>query len=750
MMKKSIIAPALILAVGTLLQSCSLDAPFGDAAEGNLTITTEINGDVIKTRSISADELSVLREKCVVYIENDKGIIRRYRGVDNIPENIKLQTGSYVVEAWSGDSVSASFDKKFYRGWERFQINEGQNSLTLKCNIANVLASVDPASLNVNLTDLKVTFYHSCGELEFTEANIPTDKGYFMMPNADKDLQYRIEGKKADGSAYTQEGKINNVERAHEYCMTLTEEEKPITEGGALIRITIADIPLIEQNVEIFPAPAIRGVDFNIDEQIVSTNKSFTDARVYVRGYFGLSSIVMTTSAPIAGVPSGQNILEGSTIADLTAAGIRVERRESVDASAEGDDVEVGEVYVTFSKAFLDALPASDSEYQFTFEATDGNHRTSTGVLKIANTDAAITHPAPIGTVAAPDPNTNPMAIGARSAVVSGAIYDTDAAQNFGIKYRVQGTSQWNEAYPTSGAAAAARRAARATRADGGTFSVTLTGLQPGTTYEYKAFCNDYDSAQVMSFTTESIYQMPDASFEEWSTYSAKTLLGTKNVILPGNTGDKLTSFWGSGNEGAATANMVICNKSTDMTHSGQYSARLNSTAAAGKLAAGNIFVGYYVKTDGTDGVLSLGRQYNGSHPSKLRVYANYRPGTVNIINSNNVNYIDVEEGGLDHGQIYVALTDDVYEIRTKSSDRKLFDVNDPHVLAYGQVTWKNNFGPDGQLQLLEIPIVYNERAKTKRPTHIVIVASASKFGDYFSGSQYSVMYLDDFEFVYE
>lgn len=88
-------------------------------------------------------------------------------------------------------------------------------------------------------------------------------------------------------------------------------------------------------------------------------------------------------------------------------------------------------------------------------------------------------------------------------------------------------------------------------------------------------------------------------------------------------------------------------------------------------------------------------------------------------------------------------------EVRTDPNNQKLFMQSDPHVIAYGQVTWKEAFGPDGQLQMIEIPFEYKDIAKTKRPTHIVIVASASKFGDYFCGSSKSVMYLDDFELVY-
>ena len=121
---------AVALTVAAMLPSCSMDDPFGPQGEGNLTITTEINGDVVKTRAIGADELAQLREKCVVYIENNKGVIRKYKGVDNIPEQIKLQTGSYVAEAWSGDSVSASFSAKFYRGYQPFEISDGQNTLT--------------------------------------------------------------------------------------------------------------------------------------------------------------------------------------------------------------------------------------------------------------------------------------------------------------------------------------------------------------------------------------------------------------------------------------------------------------------------------------------------------------------------------------------------------------------------------------------------------------------------------------------
>ena len=129
--------------------------------------------------------------------------------------------------------------------------------------------SVNPDALSLGITDLKVTFSHSRGSLEFTEDNIRDAKGYFMMPNADKNLSYKVEGLKADGTPIKKEGIIQNVERAHEYVLNITAEAGGNKPGGALIKIRIDDIPLIEEVVEIYGRPTIEGVEFNIDEQVV-------------------------------------------------------------------------------------------------------------------------------------------------------------------------------------------------------------------------------------------------------------------------------------------------------------------------------------------------------------------------------------------------------------------------------------------------------------------------------------------------
>ena len=740
--EKLIAGSAVMLAGSVLFSSCAKDNPFDGSAEGTLELSTAVKGELqVDTRAIGNDEMKSLRDNCVIYIENAKGVIRKYKGVENVPSQIKLTVGEYVVEGWTGDSVSASYDKKFYRGYRKFQLSEGTTPLTLNCNIANVVTSVDPVSLNVDLKNLKVTFSHSRGSLDFDNSNIPTSKGYFMMPNADKDLSYEIEGILSDGSPYHKEGKIEGVKRAHEYVVRLSADQPPVTQGGALIRIEIEDIPIIQEDIEIFPAPALIGSEFDIRDQVVSTPGNFTDINVVMRGYFGFDkgSVIMDFSSNFTGIESGLNITQGDVQDQLRALGIVVEEEETYDDAPSLDEgkVKVERFHITFTKAFLDALPESDEEYCVTVTGTDDRHNVGSGTLHIANTEAAIVRKSPVG-VDESDLKKNLLSVGATTATLTGYIYDNSAA-NYGIKYREAGTETWQRVYPAGN-----------TRATG-YYRVSLSGLKQNTKYEYAPFCDGYDEAQPVSFTTEAMFTIPNASMEEWSTYSASTMLGTRTVTLPGAGGNKSQSFWGSGNEGAATASKTLTTRSTDMFNSGESSARLASAEAVGILAAGNLFVGEYVKTDGTDGVLSIGRSYNGSHPKKLSVWVNYRPGAGVKVKDGNDEFVPAGfKGGNDHGQIYVALLSGAMEIRTKASNRQVFDPNGQNVLAYGQVTWTEAFGPDGGLAKVEIPIEYKEAAKTRKPTHLAIVVTASKYGDYFSGSSQSVMYVDDFELVYE
>lgn len=742
---KKIFRYSYILALGTAmaagLQSCASEDPFNTAGEGTLQLRTLVSRDVTRAADDSDNSLA---EKCIVYISGEKGLVRKYKGLGELPESINLKTGSYVAEAWTGDSVSASFDKKFYRGYQPFEMNVGNNEVTLTCKIANVLVSVAPSSYDVGLSHMSVKVWHDRGELTFSDADKEA-KGYFMMPNNVTDIHYLIEGEDISGKLIKKEGVIENVRRAHEYVLTLKADSSEPILGGAFFRVVIEDIPVVEDTIEIYGRPLVSGDGFSLKEQIVATPGTFSDKNVYVRGFKGLDRLTLKAvgnADKLASVFSEVGIL--STTADTKArlenAGIYWVNTTTTDEST---GVSTDEYFITFSKKFLDGLAPAETEYAIEISAMDGQEKMTVDTLRIANTDAAVKVTAPV-TLENVALSEDRLAVTTHKATVKVNVFDNAVSPV--LQYRETGAAEWID-MPVN--APSAKRGRVIAKAKGTAVAVTLTGLKASTEYEYRAIDGDY-STPSLKFTTEGIFSIPNSSFEEWSTYSAKTMLGVKTVTLPWGVGDKDASFWGSGNEGAATANMTLTDKSTDMLHSGTYCARLESKSALGMLAAGNIFIGSYVKTDGTNGVLSIGRPFDGSHPEKLSVWANYRPGASVSVKKGNEKFVPAGfTSGNDHGQIYVALTTAPVEIRTNPDTRKLFNENDPEVLAYGQVTWTGNFGSDGVLEKVEIPLVYNARANSNDAAYLVIVVSASKYGDYFSGAAGSVMYLDDFELVY-
>ena len=101
-----------------------------------------MRGDLTRAEGdVDAD----LASNCKVLISKaDKGLLYKYEGVSSIPDRLMLSTGSYVAEGYAGDSVSASWDKKFYKGRREFQIQSGADTeVSLVCGIANVVTAIN-------------------------------------------------------------------------------------------------------------------------------------------------------------------------------------------------------------------------------------------------------------------------------------------------------------------------------------------------------------------------------------------------------------------------------------------------------------------------------------------------------------------------------------------------------------------------------------------------------------------------------
>ena len=102
-------------------------------------------------------------------------------------------------------------------------------------------------------------------------------------------------------------------------------------------------------------------------------------------------------------------------------------------------------------------------------------------------------------------------------------------------------------------------------------------------------------------------------------------------------------------------------------------------------------------------------------------------------------------KGQTDVGIIQAFITDWSSPFRISTSNGTFVDVdNDSGIIARGAMDVSQT---SGYIEFV-IPLTY--RNTTRIPRYIVIAASASKYGDYFTGSTSSVMYVDEFSFIYD
>ena len=108
-----------------LLAGACAEENFDTAGEGSLALKTSVNSDMTVVSRASESELA---ENCMVWISNSKGLVRRYNAGEAVPSLIPLLTGHYVAEAWTGDSVPASWDKRWFKGMAELDITKGQTA----------------------------------------------------------------------------------------------------------------------------------------------------------------------------------------------------------------------------------------------------------------------------------------------------------------------------------------------------------------------------------------------------------------------------------------------------------------------------------------------------------------------------------------------------------------------------------------------------------------------------------------------
>lgn len=261
-----------------------------------------------------------------------------------------------------------------------------------------------------------------------------------------------------------------------------------------------------------------------------------------------------------------------------------------------------------------------------------------------------------------------------------------------------------------------------------GTFSCSIPHLQPLTSYQVRAISGS-NVGNVVTVTTQGTADIPNGDFENWCQIG--------KIIYPfAEDGDR---FWDTGNTGTATMgqNLTVSsdNTSTGSGKSAQLTTKFIGLFGIGKLAAGSIFSGKFMKVDGTNGILNFGQPWT-LRPTRLKGAFQYKGVNINYASSE----MSAMKNQPDTCIVYVALTDWTapYEIRTNPSNRQLFDKNASYVIGYGEMQYS---GTMESFQEFDIDIKY--RSTSIVPRYILITASSSKYGDYFTGGSGSVMWID-------
>ena len=268
-----------------------------------------------------------------------------------------------------------------------------------------------------------------------------------------------------------------------------------------------------------------------------------------------------------------------------------------------------------------------------------------------------------------------------------------------------------------------------------GSFSACIPHLEPFTDYVVRAVAGD-DIGNEVAVKTDATMDLPDGSFDQW-------WLDNK-TWCPWDEGG--TPYWDTGNTGAATlgqSNVVPTEHTvTGYGKAAELNTKFIGLFGVGKLGAGSIYTGSFKKVDGTNGILDFGRPFT-TRPTKLKGYYQYNAVDIDYANSEYSYLI----GRPDTCHIYIALTDWTapFEIRTNPNKRNLFNKDADYVIAYGELIYSGHMS---NYESFEIELNY--RNLFIRPTYIQITCAASKYGDFFTGGNGSVLYVDEFSLDYD
>lgn len=627
-------------------------------------------------------------------------VVEDYRTLEGTP--LRLVAGNYTVKAFSGTQATTAWNLPTY---------EGSTDITIKpdrVNTASISVSLVTTMVTVSFDESTADFfkeYQVTVATENSEALVFNNKtgsvrdtAYFRASSLNWELRMV---NTADGIYLLGPVSIENIQPRQHYQLNFAIEEYTKNAGGGVLRLSVDDSTEIKEyqlclDFDNGGLPTITA-SFEITSDISIPKGNKTSKQIYAQAVKGIKSLVLSHSSAgllAADLPQATELVDADLSA-LNAAGITTaavnygQQACTLEMSALLSRLDLGSYPMT-----LTVVDTKDHYCQIPFHFT---------IASPVEAEAVSAKP------------------WAEFAILKGKWYTSTRPAGLRVQYRKASETAWSD---YSGTIVADDAAA--------TFTTELYGLNASTAYVFRVITDKDKDTREVSFTTVGTQTIPNLNFNDWYQRSS--------AWYPGASAD--TRIWDTANGGTAKYGCVPTTPETSDVVSGK-AARLESTTVSvvgiTKFAAGNIYIGDFVKVSGVGAELDWGYPYS-ARPMALHGYYKYMPKAIDYADDP----YKGKKGEMDNCSIKMYLLDWSAKFRINTSKKVFLQDDDPSIIAMCDFT--SNVTNSEYVEFT-LPIQYRD---SRIPTYVVVVGAASRLGDYFTGGKGSTLLLDEFSLIFD
>ncbi len=693
-----------LLALGALL-ACSREA---ELSEGMGYLSVKLSSDLAVTPVVKADagEPDPVFSLEITSAQGGEPIrVADYRTLAQ--ESLSLPVGDYTVKAVSGPDTRLSWEEPRYEAEAQVTIRPDRlTEASLTATLARTMVTVEFDSETATFfSDYRVSVANERGDaLVFSRSNGNLSKTGYLSASA---LEWDLYMVNTQGTPYrVGPVAIENVKQRQHYHLRFSFDRTRALSGSSLLSILVDD-SLSEKYYQLnldFTGegqPSISGQGFDLADGIAVKKGDNSSHNVVnfsaPRGIKSLTFSHSDTRLLNAGLPQYVQLVDASTatVQSLSSLGL------GVSALSYGET----ESSVDFGP-FLAALPMGD--YYLSLDLIDARNRYSAATIVLS-----VTSP-----VEAEATSVKPWA---GFAILGGRWFTEGRPSGLRFQWKKAGDAEWTD---YTGSVSYDDAAA--------TFSAELYGLQASTSYVFRVKTDKEEETREVNFSTVAAGTIPNLSFDDW--------YQDGNAWYPG--ANSTSRVWDSANGGTASFGTVPTTPESSDVVRGK-AARLESTAVkvvvVTKFAAGNVYIGDFVKVSGVGAELDWGIPFS-SRPLALHGYYKYSPKAIDFAEDP----YKSKMGQTDACSIKMYLCDWSAKFRVNTSKKTFLQDDDPSIIAMCDFT--SDVATNGYVEFT-FPLQYRD---ARTPKYVVIVGAASRLGDYFTGGKGSTLWLDELSLVYD